>query len=57
MARAVLSRVLNVWRGSVETGGVLFVYYFLWLDTFVKFVVNKVPMLDVHSGGPGEEGK
>jgi hypothetical protein len=27
------------------------------LVLFVKFVVNKVVMLDVHSGGPGEEGK
>ena len=30
---------------------------FFGLVKFVKFVVNSVAMLDVHSGGPGEERK
>ncbi len=30
---------------------------FFGIVEFVKFVVNQVAMLDVHSGGPGEEGK
>jgi hypothetical protein len=34
---------------------VLFVKFVV--NKFVKFVVNYVAMLDVHSGGPGEEGK
>jgi hypothetical protein len=32
MARADLGRVLNALVGSVEIGGVLFVYYFLWFS-------------------------
>ena len=32
-------------------------FFFFGFVKFVKFVVNEVGMLDVYSGGPGEEGK
>ena len=32
-------------------------FIFFGLFKFVKFVVNVVAMLDVHSGGPSEESK
>jgi hypothetical protein len=32
MARADIGRVLNASVGSVEIGGVLVVYYFLWFS-------------------------
>ena len=41
----------------MEIGGVLLSIIFFGLVGFVKFVVNSVDMLDVPSGGPGEEGK
>jgi hypothetical protein len=40
-ARADRGQVTNFCLSGVhENGGVLFVYYFLWLGKFVKFVVN-----------------
>jgi hypothetical protein len=38
-------------------GGVLLSIIFFGLVGFLKFVVNEVAMLDVHSGGPGEKGQ
>jgi hypothetical protein len=37
--------------------GVFLSFIFFGFVKFVKFVVNQVVMLNVHSGGPSEEGK
>jgi hypothetical protein len=41
----------------MESGSVLLPIIFFDLVGFVKFAVNYFAMVDVHSGGPGEEGK
>jgi hypothetical protein len=40
----------------MEIGFFLSIAFFGFVK-FVKFVVSQVVMLDVHIGGPGEEGK
>ena len=41
MARADLGRVLNASVGSVEIGGVLLVYFFLWFRSLLSLSLIK----------------
>jgi hypothetical protein len=48
---------LSLQWGAWKLGVFCLSIIFFGLLKFVKFVVNQVVMLDVHSGGPSEEGK
>jgi hypothetical protein len=51
------SAQLSLQWGAWKLGVFCLSIVFVGLVKFVKFVVNLVAMLDVYSGGPGEEGK
>jgi hypothetical protein len=51
------SAQLSLQWGAWRLGVFCLCIIFLGLVKFVKLVVNLVAKFDVHSGGPGEEGK